>query len=655
MDIGGVLLLVFVVLILPWLLFLRSRHLRRKDQYAFEARWEELTGRIRAVEKAVQEVRSSHAADATASAQQSQSAFFAESIPGNASSAEQGMVASEHTVPTRSAPQDAFTLRVVVPPHSIGTSPVGRPPTPPPPRPEVRQSAAELHAGLLRERSAPSFAGVEQPTWFDRLKGGFDLEEALGTNWLNKIGIVILVLGIAFFLAYQLREMGPAGKVAVGFIVSATLLGGGILLERRRGYELLARAGMGGGWALTFFTTYAMYHVTAARVLSSQAADLVLMGLVAAAMVAHSLRYRSQVVTGLAFLLAFSTITISHVTVYSLSAGVVLSIALVVIVLRMRWYELEVLGLCAAYLNHFYWLYQIIEPMQEHKHSFPEFVPSAAILLCYWLIFRVSYILRQPENDAQERIATAAALLNSLGMLCLFKYQSLHPEWVFYALLALGAAEVTMALIARKRRRVAFTVLATIGVTLLFAAVPFRFAMMNVSMLWLAGTEALLLVGIATRERVFRRLSFAAAGATAIQMLAVDTARIIGVRAEDAMPGRVLPLGFALVFAAIVFYANSLAVPRRWKELFDELDLRILRLLSYAGLLLAAAGLWIALPGVESAPAWSYAALLLAWIAARSGFTDMRIQADALAVMACWRVLDVNLQSTAHWDISRNG
>ena len=373
------------------------------------------------------------------------------------------------------------------------------------------------------------------------------------------------------------------------------------------------------------------------------------MGVVAAGMVAHSLRYRSQAVTALAFLLAYSTVTISHVTVYSLAAGVVLSLALVFTVLRMQWYELEVLGLLAAYLNHFYWLYQIIDPMHGHKHPFPEFVPSAAILLSYWLIFRVSYILHQPENQAQERIATAAALLNSFGMLGLFKYQSLHPEWAFYALLALGAAEVAMAMFARTRRRVAFTVLATIGVTMLFAALPFRFSMMNVSTLWVAGTEALLLVGIVTRESVFRRLSFVAAVAAAIQMLSVDTARIIGVRADDALPGRVLPLGFALAFAAVVYYANSHVVPRRWCDLFDDLDLRILRLLSYGGLLLAAAGLWIALPGVEAAPAWACAALLLAWLSLRLNSTDLKVQADVLAAASVFRTVEFNLQTTAHW------
>jgi len=66
------------------------------------------------------------------------------------------------------------------------------------------------------------------------------------------------------------------------------MLGAGIWFDRRERYRILARAGIGGGWALAFFTTHAMYHIPAAQVLSSQATDLVLMLAVAATMVVHT-------------------------------------------------------------------------------------------------------------------------------------------------------------------------------------------------------------------------------------------------------------------------------------------------------------------------------------------------------------------------------
>ena len=201
------------------------------------------------------------------------------------------------------------------------------------------------------------------------MKSALDVEERLGTNWLNKLGIGLLVLGLAFLISYQLKNLGPAGKVLMGYALSGAMLALGIWFERKDRYRILARAGVGGGWALLFFTTYAMYFVPAAHVIESQLIDLVLLLAVAAAMVLHTLRYRSQVVTGLAFLLAFLTVSVSHSNVYSLGAGVVLAAGLVVIVGRMQWFELEVFGILASYLNHYLWLRPIIEPMNGPSPS----------------------------------------------------------------------------------------------------------------------------------------------------------------------------------------------------------------------------------------------------------------------------------------------
>ena len=96
----------------------------------------------------------------------------------------------------------------------------------------------------------------------------FDIEEVLGTNWLAKLGIILLVFGEAFFLAQEWERISALGKILIGFAGSGVLIGGGVLLERHERYRNLGRAGIGGGWATAFFTTYAMYHVEGARVQS---------------------------------------------------------------------------------------------------------------------------------------------------------------------------------------------------------------------------------------------------------------------------------------------------------------------------------------------------------------------------------------------------
>ncbi|HEY4354494.1 MAG TPA: DUF2339 domain-containing protein, partial [Acidobacteriaceae bacterium] len=373
----------------------------------------------------------------------------------------------------------------------------------------VMQNAARIQQlATPRAPAAPAAARAQQPAAVrspevpapamhaaQPAERSMSLEERLGQNWLNKLGIVALVTGLASLLGYQLRSLSPGGRSLIGFVISAAILVMGLLMERRNRYRIFARAAIGGGWALLFFVTFALYHVPAMQVLQSQATDLVLMLIVAAAMVVHSLKYRSQVVTSLAFLLGFLTVSISHVTMFSLVAGAILAAGLAVVAFRQRWFVLALGGLAAVYLNHGLWLYRLIPDGASPGHPFAEFVPSAALLLFYWLIFRLFYIFRIPENDTDRACSTLNVLLNSVGLLTLLKFQSSHPEWAFYGLLALGTAEFVLAFLARRRHHQAFTVLACIASLFMLAAIPFHFAGTSWALVWLLQAEMLFVAG----------------------------------------------------------------------------------------------------------------------------------------------------------------
>ena len=605
---GGIILL---VLFGPWVLLWRSHRKRTRQREDDQTRWGELTERIYALERTVQKLKDGPAPAAVPQAPKIESAPIPAEVPP-----------IKPPTPPEPPPAQIAAREWVKPTASpVAPAAISASPKPAPPPPSFHTPEPTL-----------SFA--------DRYKSVLNVEETLGTNWLNKLGIGLLVLGVAFFLAFQLKTLGPAGKVLVGYVTSAVLLGAGIWFERNNRYRILARAGVGGGWALLFFTTYAMYHVPAAQVISSQALDLVLMLAVAAVMVWHTLRYRSQVVTGLAFLLAFLTVTISHSNVYSLSASGVLALGLVVIVGRMQWFELEVFGILASYLNHYLWLRPIIEPMRGHRHPFPEFAASAGLLSIYWVIFRVSYVLRKPKDEYQERISTVAALLNTVLLLFLFKYQSTHPEWAFWALLTIGAVETLLGqLPITRRRRSAVIVLSTLGIILLVAAFPFRYSGSQLSVLWLLEAEALLLIGVWTREIIFRRLGLLAAVLVAGQMISVNAARVCGMRMDGGDVRADYPLALIFAIAAAIFYANAHWVRRRWPELFAHpVDQRMALYLSYVAALMGVIGLWIAFPEAWTAVAWCAFGLALAVAGRRFGIRELDHQANAIALAALVRV-----------------
>jgi Zn-dependent protease with chaperone function len=84
---------------------------------------------------------------------------------------------------------------------------------------------------------------------------------------LNKLGVVLLVMGVALFLGYEFGG-SPAGRVFLGYLAGVASLGAGIWLERREPYRVCARSLIGGGWAIVFFVSYAIHFVAATRELT---------------------------------------------------------------------------------------------------------------------------------------------------------------------------------------------------------------------------------------------------------------------------------------------------------------------------------------------------------------------------------------------------
>jgi hypothetical protein len=536
----------------------------------------------------------------------------------------------------------------VAPPQTTPLSvPSSQPPAPriPAPAPHV---AAQIPAAESGRVSAPPPISAyrvpaPKPTFQQRMKTVSAIEETLGTNWLNKLGIIILVVGVALFGIYELGALGSLGKVGISYLASVFLLVGGIFLEKNERYRLLGRTGIGGGWALLFFSTYAIHHVAAMHVLDSLTLDCILMLVVAIAMAAHTLQYRSQFVTGMAFLLGYTTVALSQDTVYSLSAGVILAIGLVSIVLKMGWFELEVFGILSSYLNHLYWLYRILGIEGAHGRHFVEYHASLALLFFYWLIFRISYIARNIKTDFDEHISTLAALLNVLLLLGVMKFQSVQPELAYLALLFVGAFEFSFAqLPITRRRRQAFVVLSVVGATLMLAAVPFHYSGNNVAILWLVAAEAFLAAGIIAKEVVFRRLGLLTGLLVGAHFAFYDFRNLINLRQESE--GLALASGVLFGLCALVFYLNALGIGSRWKDLFDDSpDRPLLTIHSYLGAFAAASAAWALFSHDWTALAFAAIMLTVAALGRALESPHLQVQYALLGALTFYRVIVVNL------------
>ena len=245
-------------------------------------------------------------------------------------------------------------------------------------------------------------------------------EALIGGNWVNKIGVFVAVIGIALLLSYAYTQLGAAGRVALSLGASLAMLVAGAVFERREKYRTFSYGLIGGGWAALYTTVYAMYAIPAAKVLDSAFAATVLMLAVAVGMIVHSLKYRSQTVTALAYFLAFVTLAIADVTTFAVLMLVPLVASLLYVAYRHQWDRIALFGLLATYVT-----------CGLHKDTGSPLWQTQGLFLAYWLIFEAFDLLR-PGRWLLP--------LNALGFLLLSagKWTHASPDDIWQ--LAAGAA-----------------------------------------------------------------------------------------------------------------------------------------------------------------------------------------------------------------------
>src|SRR4029077_8557610 len=116
-------------------------------------------------------------------------------------------------------------------------------------------------------------------------------------------------------------------------------------------------------------------------------------------------------------------------------------------------------------------------------------------------------------------------------LLGVMKFQSVHPELAFLALLAVGGVEFACGqLPVIRKRREAFVVLTVLGAALMIAAVPFHYSGNNVVILWLIGGETLLIAGVAVNEVFFRRLGLLGGLLAGSHFVGIEFVQLMAIR-----------------------------------------------------------------------------------------------------------------------------
>ncbi len=321
-------------------------------------------------------------------------------------------------VPAVPPPIPAFTPAAVVipPPPPIPVFATAATAAPPPVPPRVHTPPPP-----------PPPPPAPEPSLLERL-GGNDWEALIGGNLLNKVGGLLLVIGVMWILAYYGTAMGPAGRAGCAVLVSLTLLGSGVWLERRETYRVFARGLIGAGWAALYGTAYAIYALPSARIIDNPFVGSVLVLLVAVGMVAHSLRYRSQGITAVAFFSAFAALAVTPSAPFAVISLIPLAVAVLYLAQRFNWYHMALMGVFATY-----------GACAWHGSSGAPLIESESLFILYWVLFEIFDLMRFSRRVSGWAVELIFPL-NAAGFLAVsyFSWTAKSPDnvWVLSACVA---------------------------------------------------------------------------------------------------------------------------------------------------------------------------------------------------------------------------
>ena len=346
-------------------------------------------------------------------------------------------------------------------------------------------------------------------------------EFVFGKYWLNRIGVIIFVLGVAFFISYTFKYLNAISKIAIGYLFSAAFLFWGNILEKKEKYTKLAWGILGGAWGLFYLSTYALHYIETTRIITSPVVALWLLAVVSLIAIGYNLKYKSWVVTSITYLLAFITAGLGGIEYSIIIYCAFLTTGIVYLSYKLDWHKFLTFGICGTYLTYLYWLHPRILSgfIVTEKFTVPvyQFQLCFGILTVSWVLFTMALFLLKPgDNNVKLKNLVACTLLNSgfyvlLALSELYKVRPhLDMSWDIrsWFLIVLAGLYFSFSYVySLSKRRDLIVANCSVAFTLIAMAVMIQFSRLSIAFFWILEMMIIFTIGFYYKEKVYRILA----------------------------------------------------------------------------------------------------------------------------------------------------
>lgn len=344
-------------------------------------------------------------------------------------------------------------------------------------------------------------AEPEKSFWENFKEKNPDLEKFIGENLINKIGVLILVLGISYFVKYAIDKdwINEPARVGIGVLCGVLVMA--IAHKLRKNYAAFSSVIVAGAIAIFYFTIGIAFHDYH---LFNQTVAFSIMVIITAFSALISLSYDRvelavlSLIGGFAVPFMVSTGEGNYVVLFTYI--IILNIGILAIAYYKKWNLVNILSYIFTILLYAAWLSRDLSSDKPHYLG----------ALIFGFIFYFIFILMNIVNNIRSKgdfsktqltiLASNTFLFYSAGMAILTNY---HPELKGLFTTILAFLNLIYAWFLYKKfeldEKAAYLL---IGLTLTFItlAIPIQFEGNYITLFWAA--EAVLLLWLSQKSKI---------------------------------------------------------------------------------------------------------------------------------------------------------